>query len=88
MSQTQADADQAKLDSAENTLKKLQQIEKAQKGGDQKQIKPDPQATKLLADARAARAQWENFSGFTADVEVNFDGKISRGKAIVAKTGR
>ena len=42
--------------------------------------KADPLATKLLADARAARAQWEKFPGFTADIEINFDGKISQGK--------
>jgi hypothetical protein len=50
--------------------------------------KADPLATKLLADARAARAQWEKFPGFTADIEINFDGKISRGKVAVEATGK
>jgi len=36
----------------------------------------DPEATKLLADARAARANWDNFPGFSADMEVNIDGKL------------
>src|SRR5262249_34831770 len=30
----------------------------------------DPEASKLLANARAARANWDNFPGFTADVAV------------------
>jgi Protein of unknown function (DUF3386) len=50
--------------------------------------KADPLASKLLADARAARAQWEKFPGFTADIEINFDGKISRGKVTVEATGK
>jgi len=50
--------------------------------------KADPVATKLLADARAARAQWEKFPGFTADIEINFDGKISQGVAKVEATGK
>jgi hypothetical protein len=47
----------------------------------------DPAATKLLADARAARANWENFPGFTADLEVNVDGKVARGTAVVDPKG-
>ena len=39
----------------------------------------DPAATKLLADARAARAVWKDFPGFTADLEVNIDGKVVKG---------
>ncbi|HVS39606.1 MAG TPA: DUF3386 family protein [Gemmataceae bacterium] len=38
----------------------------------------DPAATKLLADARAARAVWKDFPGFTADVEINIDGRLER----------
>ncbi len=38
--------------------------------------KADPEATKLLADARAARANWDHFPGFHADLEVNVDGKV------------
>ena len=47
----------------------------------------DPAATKLLADARAARATWENFPGFSADVEVNLDGKVTRGQVEVSAKG-
>jgi hypothetical protein len=50
--------------------------------------KEDPAATKLLADARAARAQWDNFPGFTADIAVNFDGKVSKGKVTVNSRGK
>lgn len=50
--------------------------------------KADPLATKLLADARAARAQWEKFPGFTADIEFNFDGKVSRGTVKVEAKGK
>jgi hypothetical protein len=48
----------------------------------------DPAATRLLADARAARAVWENFPGFSADVEVNVDGKVSRGRVTVDAKGK
>ncbi len=51
-------------------------------------LKEDPAATKLLADARAARAQWPNFPGFTADAEVNFDGKVHKGKVTVGVDGK
>jgi hypothetical protein len=51
--------------------------------------KADPAATKLLADARAARAMWgKDFPGFTADIEVNLDGKISKGRVAVDSTGK
>jgi hypothetical protein len=39
-------------------------------------LEPNPEATKLLADARAARANWDHFPGFKADLEVNIDGKV------------
>jgi hypothetical protein len=45
-------------------------------------------ATKLLADARAARANWENFPGFSADLEVNFDGKAAHGTMTVDPKGK
>ena len=51
-------------------------------------VKADPAASKLLADARSARATWKNFPGFTAEVAVNFDGKVSKGKVHVAKEGK
>ncbi len=49
--------------------------------------KPDPAATKLLADARAARADWHNFPGFAADLEVNVDGKVSKTRLSVTAKG-
>lgn len=51
------------------------------------QPKVDPLATKLLRDARAARANWENFPGFSADLEVNHDGKVVHGRLHVAADG-
>ena len=50
--------------------------------------KEDPAASKLLADARAARANWDNFPGFGADLEVNIDGKITRGSVDVDAKGK
>ncbi len=48
----------------------------------------DPAATRLLAEARAARARWTNFEGFAADVAVNVEGKITRGKVLVHAEGK
>jgi hypothetical protein len=48
----------------------------------------DPAATKLLADARAARASWHHFPGFSADLEINHDGKVLRGKVQVSAKGK
>jgi hypothetical protein len=48
----------------------------------------DAEATRLLAEARAARASWSHFPGFTADVEVNSDGKASRGTVVVTAEGK
>jgi hypothetical protein len=48
----------------------------------------NPAATKLLADAREARALYPNFPGFTADVEINLDGKVSRGRVEVSDKGK
>jgi hypothetical protein len=50
--------------------------------------KPDPEATKLLAEARAARAQWQDFPGFAGDIEVNFDGQLHRGTVHVEANGK
>ena len=54
-----------------------------------KDAKPaaDPAATELLADARAARAVWKDFPGFTADLEVNVDGKVVKGRVTVSPKG-
>jgi Protein of unknown function (DUF3386) len=55
--------------------------------GDAK-LTEDPAATKLLADARAARALWKAFPGFTADVAVNRDGAIHKGSTVVSSQGK
>jgi uncharacterized GH25 family protein len=47
----------------------------------------DPEATKLLAEARAARATWKDFPGFTADLEVNVEGRLSKGTVEVSARG-
>jgi hypothetical protein len=53
-----------------------------------KAVTEDPAASKLLADARAARANWAHFPGFKADVEVNIDGKVARGTVEVNAKGK
>jgi hypothetical protein len=50
--------------------------------------KADAAATKLLADARAARVQWTNFPGFKADITVNLNGTITRGRVLVPEDGK
>lgn len=50
--------------------------------------KEDAGATKLLADARAARANWESFPGFSADLEVNVEGKVTRGRCEIDPKGK
>jgi hypothetical protein len=50
--------------------------------------KADPAASKMLAEARAARALWQTFPGFTADLEANFDGKAAKGKVHVSPEGK
>jgi hypothetical protein len=50
--------------------------------------KGDPAATKLLADARAARALYHEFPGFSGDVEVNLDGKVTRGRVEISDKGK
>ncbi|MCI0740033.1 MAG: DUF3386 family protein [Gemmataceae bacterium] len=50
--------------------------------------KADPAATKLLADARAARAVWKDFPGFSADLEVNAGGKLHKGGVEVSAQGK
>lgn len=57
-------------------------------GPARKGAKEDPAASKLLADARAARANWENFPGFAAELEVNVDGKVTRGRVDVDAKGK
>jgi hypothetical protein len=55
---------------------------------EKKKPRADPEATKLLADARAARANWDDFPGLSAQVAVNVEGKISRGKVTVSSKGK
>jgi Protein of unknown function (DUF3386) len=50
-------------------------------------LEPNPEATKLLADARAARANWDHFPGFKADLEVNIDGKVFKCPLTVTAKG-
>jgi hypothetical protein len=59
-------------------------------GGTADEAKPkeDPAASKLLADARAARALWKSFLGFAADIEINLDGKVSKGTVAVDANGK
>ncbi len=45
-------------------------------------------ATKLLAEARAARAQWDKFPGFRARITIDIDGKITKGTAEVSPKGK
>jgi hypothetical protein len=53
------------------------------------EAKGDPEATRLLEEARAARATWARFPGFTADVTVNLDGRsVSRGRVEVKPDGK
>src|SRR5689334_2962967 len=54
----------------------------------EEKAKADPAATKLLADARAARAGWENFPGFRAAVEININGKVTTGTVEVSPKGK
>jgi hypothetical protein len=42
----------------------------------------------LLADARAARVLYRDFPGFTADIEINTDGKVARGQVEVSGEGK
>jgi hypothetical protein len=59
-------------------------------GSVEAQSKPaeDLAATKLLADARAARAVWNDFAGFATDVAVNHNGAVHKGQAKVNAQGK
>jgi hypothetical protein len=61
---------------------------KVYEAGAKEGSKEDPEASKLLADARAARANWDHFPGFSADVELNVEGKVVRGKVDVDSKGK
>lgn len=51
-------------------------------------VPADPAATKLLADARAARYVWKDFPGFRADLVVNDDGRVHKGTVEVSAKGK
>lgn len=55
-------------------------------GGKEKDA--DPAATRLLSEARAARALWHKFPGFSARVVINQDGKKIPGQVTVSATGK
>jgi Protein of unknown function (DUF3386) len=55
---------------------------------DAKKLGENPEATKLLADARAERANWVGFPGFSAGVIVNVEGKIHKGTVEVTSKGK
>jgi uncharacterized GH25 family protein len=55
--------------------------------GDEPSKTGNPEATKLLADARAARALYHNFPGFQAEIVVNVEGNPMQGRVEVSKTG-
>jgi uncharacterized GH25 family protein len=48
----------------------------------------DPEATRLLADARSARAVWQDFPGFVAEATVNWDGQCYTGTVRVDASGK
>jgi hypothetical protein len=56
--------------------------------GHKAEAKADPEATRLLADARAARLMWKDFPGFSASVEINLNGKVSKGTVSVTENGK
>ncbi|MGF1582677.1 MAG: DUF3386 family protein [Gemmataceae bacterium] len=50
--------------------------------------KEDPRATKLLKVAREARAVWNDFPGFTANLEINHNGTIYKTPVTITSQGR
>lgn len=48
----------------------------------------DEAASRLLSQARAARAFWQDFPGFEADMEINRDGQVQRGTLRVDERGK
>jgi uncharacterized protein DUF3386 len=57
-------------------------------GREESRSAADPAATKLLSDARAARALYHDFPGFRADIEVDLDGKRMQGQVEVSEKGK
>jgi hypothetical protein len=48
----------------------------------------DAAATRLLKEARQARAVWQNFPGFTAELTANHNGTVTRGTLTVEPSGK
>jgi hypothetical protein len=57
-------------------------------GKGKEQPSADPEASRLLAEARAARAHWTDFPGFTADVVYTQETKVVAGKVQVTAKGK
>ena len=53
-----------------------------------KNNKENPAATRLLKNARSARATWNKFPGFSANIVVNHDGKIIRGTVTASNSAQ
>jgi hypothetical protein len=51
-------------------------------------LKVRADASRLVAGAVAADASWQAFPGFMADLEIECEGKVSRGRLIVEPDGR
>jgi hypothetical protein len=51
-------------------------------------LKVRADASRLVAEAVAADARWQAFPGFMADLEIECNGKVSRGRLIVERDGR
>jgi hypothetical protein len=75
------------LGEAKSAVKSERRIEVAAAKADKK-LEADSAATKLLADARAERANWIDFPGFRADVTLNIEGKIHKGTVEVSSKGK
>ena len=56
--------------------------------GDDQEKKANPEATKVLAEARRARASWTKFPGLTADMTVTINGKTEKGILQVSEKGK
>jgi hypothetical protein len=48
----------------------------------------DPEAYKMMVEAVNARAVWDqDFPGFTADIEINYEGRVHHGRVQVSSKG-
>jgi hypothetical protein len=51
-------------------------------------VQPDAAATKLMSETHDSWARWDDFPGFTGDLEVNIEGTISNGHVEVSPSGK